>query len=63
MDLYSSCVAGALQVDELDQILKEAGFKNIVINSKDESREFIKKWTPGVPIENYVLSATIEAVK
>ena len=29
MDLHSSCVAGALQVDELEQILKEAGFKDI----------------------------------
>ncbi len=63
MDLYSSCVAGALKVDELDQILKEAGFNNIVISPKDESREFISKWTPGIPIEDYVLSATIEAVK
>ena len=63
MDLYSSCVAGALKVDELDQILKEAGFIKIEISPKDESREFIKKWTPGVPIEEYVLSATIEAVK
>jgi arsenite methyltransferase len=63
LDLHSSCVSGALQVDELDQILKEAGFKNIEINPKDESREFISKWTPGIPIEDYVLSATIEAVK
>jgi len=63
MDLYSSCVAGALKVDELDQILNEAGFKNILITPKDESREFINKWTPGIPIEDYVLSATIEAVK
>ena len=63
MDLYSSCVAGALKVDVLGQILKEAGFKDVRIHPKDESREFIKKWTPGVPIEEYVLSATIEAVK
>lgn len=63
MDLYSSCVAGALRVDELDQILNEVGFKEIKIIPKDESREFISKWTPGVPIEEYVLSATIEAIK
>ncbi|MCD6425907.1 MAG: arsenite methyltransferase [Anaerolineales bacterium] len=62
-DLYSSCVAGALQVDELDQILNEAGFKEIKIIPKEESREFINKWTPGIPIEEYVLSATIEALK
>jgi SAM-dependent methyltransferase len=63
MSLYSSCVAGALQVDELIAILQTAGFKNIKIDPKDESREFINKWIPGVPIEDYVLSATIEAVK
>jgi arsenite methyltransferase len=61
--LYSSCVAGALQVDELNQILATAGFKDIRIHPKDESRAFISKWTPGIPIEEYVLSATIEAVK
>jgi ubiquinone/menaquinone biosynthesis C-methylase UbiE len=63
MNLYSSCVAGALQVEELNRILTEAGFKEINIHPKDESRAFIKKWTPGIPIEDYVLSATIEAVK
>jgi SAM-dependent methyltransferase len=63
MDLHSSCVAGALQVGELESILKDAGFKEIRIQPKDESREFINKWTPGIPIEDYVLSAAIEAVK
>jgi len=63
LDLHSSCVSGALQVDELEHILKEAGFNDIRIHPKDESREFINKWTPGIPIEEYVLSATIEAIK
>jgi ubiquinone/menaquinone biosynthesis C-methylase UbiE len=61
--LHSACVAGALEVDELKRILEEAGFNEIRIKPKDESREFINKWTPGIPIEDYVLSATIEAVK
>ena len=63
LSLYSSCVAGALQIDELRGVLEQAGFKAIRINPKDESREFINKWAPGVPIEDYVLSATIEAQK
>ena len=63
LSLYSSCVAGALQIDDLQDILEEAGFKDIQINPKDESREFINKWTPGIPIEDYVVSAAIEAQK
>jgi hypothetical protein len=63
MALHSACVAGALEVAELEEILIDAGFEDIQINPKDESREFIKKWNPGVPIEDYVLSATIEALK
>jgi SAM-dependent methyltransferase len=63
LNLYSSCVSGALQVDELQNILEEAGFRDIRIKPKDESREFIQKWIPDVPIEDFVLSATIEAIK
>lgn len=63
LNLHSSCVSGALQVDELKRILEESGFKDIRIKPKDESREFINKWIPGVPIDEYVLSAAIEAVK
>jgi arsenite methyltransferase len=63
MSLYSSCVAGALPVDELRGILEKAGFREIRIDPKDESKAFINKWTPGVPIEEYVLSASIEARK
>ena len=61
--LHSACVAGALEVSELQAIMEQAGFKDIRIQPKDESRKFINKWTPGVPIEDYVISATIEAVK
>lgn len=63
LDLHSACVAGALEIDELKVILEEAGFQSIQIKPKDESRKFITKWTPGIPIEEYVISATIEAVK
>jgi arsenite methyltransferase len=63
LGLHSACVAGALQVDTLHNILESAGFVEIRIEPKDESRQFIKKWTPGIPSEDYVLSATIEALK
>jgi hypothetical protein len=61
--LHACCVAGAALVDELQAILEEAGFSEILITPKDESREFIRDWVPGSGVEDYVVSAHIEAVK
>jgi arsenite methyltransferase len=33
------------------------------IQAKDESREFIKEWAPGLQLEEVIVSALIEAVK
>lgn len=63
MQLHSACVSGASLISELETVMKNAGFENIRIQPKDESKEFIKDWAPGTNIEDYVLSATIEAVK
>ncbi len=61
--LHSACVAGASLVSELEDWLEMAGFDRILIQPKDESSEFIRDWAPGRGIEDYVISATIEAVK
>jgi hypothetical protein len=61
--LYSGCMAGASQITELQTILEKNGFEKIKIAPKDESKDFIKDWAPGRGVEDYVLSATIEAVK
>lgn len=61
--LHSACVAGAALIDELETLIADAGFTDIRIQPKDESREFIKDWAPGKGVEDYVVSATIEAVK
>ena len=61
--LYAGCMAGALQLDELETLLLEAGFVDIQMTPKDESREFIKDWAPGLGVEEYVISAYIQAVK
>ncbi len=63
LDLYSGCIAGASLIAELQAILKDSGFEQINIVPKDESKEFIKDWAPGRGVEEYVLSATIEAIK
>ena len=61
--LIAGCVGGAASIDEIETYLREAGFRQIRIQPKDESRELIREWAPGRRVEDYVVSATIEAVK
>lgn len=61
--LYAGCIAGAPLLDDLHGMLQAAGFQDIRVTPKDESREFIKDWAPGRGVEDYVLSAHIEATK
>jgi len=63
MAAYTACIAGASPVTELKGILERTGFKNIRITPKDESRSFIREWLPGSKVDNYVVSAVIEAMK
>jgi arsenite methyltransferase len=59
----SGCVAGATTVAEVEAMLAAAGFQQIHVNVRAESRAFIQDWAPGSHAEDYVASATIEAVK
>ena len=60
---YTGCMAGASQITDLERMLQAPGFKNIKIAPKDSSRSFIREWLPGKHVEQYLVSATIEAVK
>lgn len=62
-ELYTGCVAGASTAEELTGWLAEAGFTQIRIEPKEGSREIIAGWFPGRRIEEFIGSATIEAVK
>ena len=61
--LRAGCVAGASLLDDLKGMLRDAGFVDMRIQPKDESRTFIREWVPGTNIADYLLSATIEAGK
>jgi arsenite methyltransferase len=61
--LLCGCVAGAVPVDQISGWLSDAGFIDIRITPKAESRELIATWAPGRGIEDYVVSAIIEARK
>jgi ubiquinone/menaquinone biosynthesis C-methylase UbiE len=60
---HCGCVAGAASVDEIEIILREAGFTAIRIQAKDASRNFIRSWIPRQNAADYIVSSTIEAVK
>lgn len=63
IELLGSCVSGAATVPEIELLLTEAGFEDVDIKMAAESREFIQEWAPGSRVEDYVVSATIEATK
>lgn len=63
LELYSACVSGASTVAELEEMLQKSGFSNVRIRPKDESKEYIKDWTSGENLADFILSASIEAIK
>ena len=63
MSLFTGCMSGASSIIDIEAMLKDAGFSKIEIKPKDESKKFIRNWMPDSKIEDYIVSATIEAVK
>ena len=61
--LLCGCVAGAAASTAIEDWLTAAGFTDISIQVKPESREYVATWAAGRGIENYVAAATIEARK
>ncbi len=62
-ELLCGCVVGAVAVPLITAWLAEAGFGDIRVTEKPESRDVIKDWAPGRGIEDFVVSAVIEARK
>ena len=63
--LLSACVGGAATIDDTVKMLAEAGFQDIEVIPKEESRKLISEWVPGQSKNagDYVVSAYIKAVK
>jgi len=56
-------VSGAPRLSDLESLLLEAGFEEVSITVKEESREVIAGWMPGSGAENFIASAKVCAVK
>lgn len=63
LNLIASCIGGAEYVEDIKAMLERAGFKDIRMTPKDNSREIVSSWAPGKKIEDYVASYIIEGVK
>ncbi|MEY4547079.1 MAG: hypothetical protein RL685_3274 [Pseudomonadota bacterium] len=61
VEALTGCVAGSATIEELRALLVEAGFASVKIEPRPESRTIIAQCMPGA--EDYVASATIEALK
>lgn len=60
---YCACISGASSISEIEIMLKKSGFENIKIEPKSDSSEFIKNWSDKFASENYIVSASITALK
>ena len=58
---YACWVGGAVGPMELQADLEAAGFENVEVRIKEESKEVIQGWIPGSGAEKYVASAAITA--
>jgi len=56
-------VAGAPATDDLARMLSEAGFVNVSLVPKPQSKDYIKDWLPGSGCEDFVVSADVTAFK
>ncbi len=61
--LIAGCMGNASLIDELEAMIKAAGFTDVRIEPKDESKEFIRDWAPDHNVTDYVVSASIEGTK
>ena len=61
LEALTGCVSGASSAAALEELLIAAGFSDVQIRVREESRAVIGRCMPGA--EPYVASATIEAIK
>lgn len=61
--LYCGWVTGASSVEELEVYLSNSGFKNIKIDVKPVSKEYEEKWGHNLNVGEYIMSASVTAIK
>jgi len=62
-DVYCGCFGNAATKEEIEKMLIIAGFSNVNIELKLESKEFIKNWSSEIKADLYICSALITGKK
>lgn len=63
LTMMAGCISGAEYAGNIKRMLEDAGFTNISMSPKDNSREVLRAWAPDRNIEDFVASFIIEAQK
>ncbi len=63
LSMIAGCIGGAEYVEDLREMLENAGFVDIKMRPKDNSKEIVTSWIPDKNIEDFVASFIIEGVK
>jgi arsenite methyltransferase len=63
LDALTGCVLGAARVEDVRTALTAADVEAVRVEPRPESRAFIRDWIPRSGAEDYIASATIDAVK
>ena len=63
LTLIAGCIGGAERVDRIEAMLQNAGFIDIRLSPKDNSKEIVRSWSPGDNVEDFIASYIIEATK
>jgi hypothetical protein len=56
-------VSGASSVEDLERLIRAAGFAEVSVKEKPVSREYEEKWGRGLSVGEYIMSSTITARK
>ncbi|MCB1802462.1 MAG: arsenite methyltransferase [Gammaproteobacteria bacterium] len=62
-ELIAGCMGNAAMVEDLEDMLRAAGFGQVRIEPRDESKAFIRDWAPQHNVTDYLVSAAISALK
>lgn len=63
LSMLSGCISGAEYFGNIKKMLEEAGFVDIKMSPKDNSKQILRTWAPDRNLEDFVASFIIEAQK